>query len=191
MDHGGPELTSAGASTGRGPRVAGASFPAVLVGLGLAAAIALPWLLPGARAAPFSATFDSPRALGEEVLRRLGERDAEGLGTLALSEGEFKDAVWPEMPARGDVPVSYVWSDLQQKGRRSLAGSLARYGGRRFELLDVRFTKGTTPYRTFVVHRRARLLVRDEQGREGGLDLFGSVIERDGRFKLFSYVVDR
>jgi hypothetical protein len=33
--------------------------------------------------------------------------------------------------------------------------------------------------------------VRDQHGREGGLDVIGSVLEQGGRYKLFSYVVDR
>ena len=34
------------------------------------------------------------------------------------------------------------------------------------------------------------LTVRNESGAEDTLALFGSILERDGAFKLFSYVVD-
>jgi hypothetical protein len=34
------------------------------------------------------------------------------------------------------------------------------------------------------------LVVRDEAGAERRLRLYGSTLERDGRFKVFSFVVD-
>jgi hypothetical protein len=40
------------------------------------------------------------------------------------------------------------------------------------------------------VYRDTRVRVRDETGKELNLDLFGSILEKNGRFKLFSYVTD-
>jgi hypothetical protein len=40
------------------------------------------------------------------------------------------------------------------------------------------------------VFRDARVLVRNEEGNEGYLDLFGSVMEYQGQYKLFSFVTD-
>jgi hypothetical protein len=161
---------------------------AVLLG---ALVVGAAFVSPNASPPALEHTYESPRALAEEVLGRFRDADRSGLAELALSESEFKERVWPQMPAAGNVPVDYVWSDLSAKSHRGLSRSLARHGGRQFELLDIRFTKGTTAYQTFVVHRSAQLLVRDQQGREGALDVMGSVIEEAGRYKLFSFVVDR
>ena len=142
---------------------------------------------------PLHHTFSSPEALSEAVLIALAAQDADGLEKLALSEIEFRTAVWPDLPSsrpeRG-VPFDYAWGDLHQKSSNALRRLVTRHGGERFELVGVRFTGGTTPYRTYQVHRETILDLRDGEGNDLALALFGSILERDGEFKLFSYVVD-
>lgn len=142
---------------------------------------------------PIEHTFPSPEALSEAVLAALAERDADTLANLALSELEFRTAVWPDLPSsrpeRG-VPFDYAWGDLHQKSTNALQRLVTRHGGQRYELVRVRFAGETTPYRTFQVHRETVLDVRDEEGNNLTVALFGSLLERDGEYKLFSFVVD-
>ncbi|MCY4635688.1 MAG: hypothetical protein OXG04_14485 [Acidobacteria bacterium] len=142
---------------------------------------------------PLRNTFPSPEALGEAVLAALADNDADTLADLALDELEFRTAVWPDLPSsrpeRG-LPFDYAWGDLHQKSNNALRRLVSRYGGRRYELVDVRFAGPTTPYATYQVHRETVLDLRDEEGEEVRLALFGSILEREGEFKLFSYVVD-
>lgn len=111
-----------------------------------------------------------------------------------MSEQEFRDHVWPDLPAarpERNLPFSYVWGDLRQKSDSSLARILAGYGGRRLPVAGVRFAGGTTQYATYLVHRDTRIALKDGDGAGGDeIQLFGSVLEKDGRFKVFSYVVD-
>src|SRR5687767_11808089 len=112
---------------------------------------------------------------------------------MALSEEEFRDHVWPELPAarpERNLPFSYVWTDLRQKSESSLAQTLASRGGRHYELVDVRFIGPTTEYADYKVHRRTELIVKDEDGVEQTVRFFGSTLEKQGSFKVFSYVVD-
>jgi len=112
------------------------------------------------------------------------------LETLALSEMEFRDHVWPQLPAarpERNLPFSYVWGDLRQKSTMALTGVMSREGGMRYELIAVRFN-GETDYRTYRVHRDTTLLVRDAGGVETDLRVCGSMIEQDGGWKVFSYV---
>ncbi len=142
---------------------------------------------------PLAHTFESPEAVAEAVLGALAEDDGERLLALALSGIEFRTVVWPELPSsrpeRG-LPFEYAWGDLHQKSTNELRRLLARAGGRRYELLEMTFDGESTPYETFTVHRDSRLKVRDPEGAERDVRLFGSVLERDGEYKLFSYVVD-
>ena len=145
---------------------------------------------------PLGQTFPSPEAVSEAVLTALADGDADTLASLALSELEFRTAVWPDLPSsrpeRG-VPFDYAWGDLHQKSTNALRRLVARHGGKRYELVRVAFDGETTAYRTYRVHRETLLVVRDEEGEEGEeltLVLFGSILERGGEFKLFSYVVD-
>jgi len=72
----------------------------------------------------------------------------------------------------------------------ALSRTLAAHGGQRFELVAVHFRGETTQYNTYLVHRKTELTVKGAAGTDLRLRLFGSTIEKDGRFKVFSYVVD-
>ena len=144
-------------------------------------------------ARPLPNSHTSLEALTAAVLDAVESRDAVALRSLALDEREFREHVWPELPAsrpERNLPFSYVWTDLNTKSEAGLNAVLAACGGRRYQLDRVRFTGGATQYETFVVHRESVVDVRDGEGRRETLQLFGSVIEKGGRFKVFSYVVD-
>ena len=143
--------------------------------------------------APLHHTFASPEALSRAVLTALAANDADTLRALPLDELEFRNAVWPDLPAsrpERNVPFDYAWGDLNQKSNNALRRLVARYGGREYELVKVHFAGETTRYWTYQVHRESVLDLLDEEGEEVRLALFGSILERDGEFKMFSYVVD-
>jgi hypothetical protein len=124
------------------------------------------------------------------VLDALARRDRAALAALALNETEFRDHVWPQLPAarpERNLPFSYVWGDLRQKSAQAMSGVLAREGGKRYELIGVRFADDTD-YRTYRVHREATLRVRDGSGEEMDLRVCGSMLEQQGEWKVFSYV---
>lgn len=142
---------------------------------------------------PLANAEASPDALGRRVLAAVERRDIDGLRNLALSEREFREHVWPELPAarpERNLPFSYVWGDLHQKSEAALATTIAEHGGRRLELVSVRSLGEATQYNTYTVRRQTELTVRDERGDAIQLRLFGSIIEKDGVFKVFSFVVD-
>jgi hypothetical protein len=143
---------------------------------------------------PLSYAFDSPDSLAKAFLDALYQKDVETLKRFALNEEEFRHHVWPELPVsqlKKPLPFEYGWADLHQKSINSLKRTYARYGGKQLTFIRLEFEEGTTSYETYVVHRDARVVVKDEEaGREARLDLFGSIMEKNGRFKLFSYVTD-
>jgi hypothetical protein len=101
--------------------------------------------------------------------------------------------VWPELPTsrpERNVPFDYAWGQLKQNSDGSLGQTLARYGGRPLRLVQTRFTGETTAYQSFSVMRDSEIVAADETGRELILHLYGSAMVKDGRYKLFSYVVD-
>lgn len=141
---------------------------------------------------PLTHTEGSAEALATAVLRAYAARDKAALDGLALNELEFRTHVWPELPAarpERNLPFSYVWGDLHQKSEQSLAGLLPEHGGRRYDLLAVRFAE-STPSATYTVHREATFHVRDADGGERDLRLAGSFLEKQGQWKVFSYVVN-
>lgn len=142
---------------------------------------------------PLSHTFDTPEALAQAVLTGLENRDIDGLKSLALSEQEFRDHVWPELdtsrPER-NVPFDYAWGQLKQRSDGSLGVVVSRYASRPLKLVRTSYRGDTTQYPSFSVMRESEIVATDETGRELVLQLFGSAMVKDGRYKLFSFVVD-
>jgi hypothetical protein len=143
-------------------------------------------------APPLTNTFASSEAVATAVLDALARSDRSRLDALALSEQEFRDHVWPDLPAarpERNLPFSYVWGDLHQKSNVSLSRTMARYRGQRNQLKRVTFS-GKTSYASYVVHRDATFEVTDSSGAPAALRVCGSLVEKDGAWKVFSYVVD-
>jgi hypothetical protein len=141
---------------------------------------------------PFRGARESAVGLARDVVQALAAGDTAALESLALSEQEFRDHVWPDLPAarpERNLPFSYVWGDLKQKSDTSLRGSLRRMRERPLTLIDVRFG-GESVYGRSRVHRDSVFVVRRPDGATEDLEVCGSLIERDGRWKVFSYVVD-
>ena len=141
---------------------------------------------------PLKSTAPSPELVARAILQALVVRDAAALHRIALTEYEFRDHVWPQLPAarpERNLPFSYVWGDLHQKSEQALARILQQHGGRRYDLQRVEFA-GRTDYATYRVHREARLHVRDSSGTAREIRLCGSMVEKEGTWKVFSYVVN-
>lgn len=135
----------------------------------------------------------SAEEISEAVLEALASGDFERLQQLSVTENEFRSLVWPELPSsrpeRG-LPFEYVWGDLHQKSNNELRRLFARENGKQYELLTVDFEGDSTVYDTFTVHRESKLKVRGPENVESEERFFGSILERDGQYKLFSYIVD-
>lgn len=141
---------------------------------------------------PLANGYQSADALARALLNALAGSDRTRLQDLALSEREFRDHVWPDLPAarpERNLPLSYVWGDLHQKSSLRLAQTLQEHGGRRYELNATKFG-GVTQYAHYLVHRRTTLSVVDASGAAISLDVCGSFLEKNGVWKVFSYVVD-
>jgi hypothetical protein len=178
------------AASARQARTAGISLLLVLV-----AAVALFATLNARKAAPqpLAGTVDSPEVLGRAVLDAFRAGDRARLQSLALTEEEFRDHVWPELPlSRPEVnmPFDLAWGQLAQRSALYLQQTAADFEARGDTLVRVEFAGEATRYDGVTVHRDTELVVTTAAGDERSLRLFGSTIEQDGRYKVFSYVVD-
>jgi hypothetical protein len=142
---------------------------------------------------PLHNSHPTPQALARAVLDAVERRDDAALRRLAITEEEFRNHVWPELPAaraERNMPMSYVWSDLHQKSEGGLRTILAEHGGERYQLIDVRFDGDSTDYAAYLVHRESVFVVRKGSDAPVDLRLCGSLVEKDGAWKVFSFVVD-
>jgi len=140
--------------------------------------------------APLAHTQESAEVVATALMAAMASGDVQALEQLALSETEFRQRIWPELPAsrpERNLPFSYVWGDLHQKSNQSLQQLLAKHKGHKYTLDSVRFGE-VTEYPTFKVHRDSVFIVRGPD--EPEIRLCGSMIEADGRWKVFSFVID-
>lgn len=117
-------------------------------------------------------------------------RDQAALRNLGLSEQELKAHVWPSLPAarpERNLPFSYVWGDLKQKSDSSLTATLNGHGGHHYELMSVRFNSPPTDYGAFRIHRDPVFVIRGATTAEREVRLTGSLFEKNGGWKVFSY----
>lgn len=141
--------------------------------------------------AAWAAAFDSAEQLAAAALDRLAAGDRAGLAELALSEHELRASVWPALPAsRPEVgmPWEYFWRDHAARSGAHLAALVSQHGGRRYRLANVTFD-GETTYADVTIHREPALDV-EAPGGSSRMRLFGSMAERNGRWKLYSFIVD-
>ena len=142
---------------------------------------------------PLTNSHESPEALAQAVLTAIEKRDVDALHALALNREEFTERVWPELPAarpERNLSPAFVWGDLNQKSNIMLRETLAAHGGKHYELVSIRFLGETTPYESYRVRRESELTVKDPEGATRQIRVFGSMIEKGGRYKVFSYVID-
>jgi hypothetical protein len=135
----------------------------------------------------------SPEGLARALLSAVAQNDSTALQGLAVTEQEFRAHIWPSLPAarpERNLPFNYVWGDLRQKSQTSLAAMLAARGGQRYDLVSVAFGKSPTDYAGFRIHREPSLTARNSDGLVEELRLTGSFLEKDGVWKVFSYLTD-
>ncbi|MGH9162363.1 MAG: hypothetical protein ACRD2X_20555 [Vicinamibacteraceae bacterium] len=140
-----------------------------------------------------SPAYPTPERLARAVLDAFRERDRAKLARLVLSETEFRDAIWPDLPASRsgrNLPVDYAWGQLKQRSDGALAALFGRHAGQRYDFVRIEFTGSASEYGSFTVQRRSLITVRDANGGEQRLRLFGSAVIHNGQWKAFSYVVD-
>ena len=129
--------------------------------------------------------------LGNQVLEAVYNNDVDRLKSLAITEEEYKNYIWPQSPISKikEWQDNYDFVRKQQFSRsnHSLRQMLARYGGRKYTLVRVRFDDETTEHTIYRAHRDAQLIVKKPDGEEVELNLFGSIVEMDGHFKIMSF----
>jgi len=134
----------------------------------------------------------SAAALARRVIGSLAREDEDDLKSLRITKQEFCQIVWPELPSSKlpNVSCDFAWEQATLKSLGGLSKMLPIHRGKRYEMVSVRFARGTDSYKSYKVHKEAHVVVKDEKGVEQEVRLFGSVLEMGGRFKLFSFVID-
>ncbi|HVF88722.1 MAG TPA: hypothetical protein VNH22_01570 [Blastocatellia bacterium] len=130
--------------------------------------------------------------MAKRFLEYLAGNDVKAIQSLRLTKREFCEYVWPELPA-SQVPnltCDWAWEQATLKSDGGLGELLSPHGGMRYELVQVRFAGGVEEHYTFRIHKDTRLTLKDRNGTRKEVKILGSMLELDGKYKLFSFVSD-
>jgi len=141
-----------------------------------------------------SHTLHSVEDIGKNVLSAVYQKDIKSLASMSITEEEYRTCIWPQLPI-GKIKewakhYDFIWGQHESRSNHSLRYMLSRYGGRKYNLVRVHFDGETTDYNTYKVHRDARLIVQKADGKEVMLNLFGSIVEMNGQYKIMSFNTD-
>lgn len=132
----------------------------------------------------------SPEEACQRVLDALASSDAEAMHGLRITRYEHDSVLVPNMPIGqadpGTTDLAYAWFLLEQNNVKGVRRAITKYGGNRFRVVSVRFTKPSQRHGPVTLHKGTEVTVTDGEGVEQVLPIFGSVIEHDGRFKVVS-----
>ena len=132
----------------------------------------------------------SPDQLGLAVVDALNRKDIEHLNRLRVQREAFMDWIWPAFPASrppSNFPADFAWSNMNKKCNIGMKKWIARYGGHNLKFVSIRFDRPSEPYDGFQLLRGTVLTLQNAAGEKRDLKILGSVIVKNGRYKLLSY----
>lgn len=136
---------------------------------------------------------ESPERLVRALLSAVSRRDTTALRSLVLSRGEFAWLYYPETKYTAppyELGPDLVWIPLLAASEKGAGRLLARYGGStlRFEALECPDRLDREGSNTITPGCTVRFAAADSAART--IQLFSSLLQRDGRYKFLSYAND-
>ena len=135
-------------------------------------------------------SLDSPDQLGLAVVDALNNEDIEQLNLLRVQREAYFDWVWPAFPASrppNNFPGDFAWSNLNRKCNIGMQKWIVRYGGHNLKFVSIRFDRPPETYDGFQLLRGTVLTLQNAAGKKQELEILGSVVVKDERYKLLSY----
>ena len=135
-------------------------------------------------------SLDSPDQLGLAVVDALNRKDIAQLNRLRVQRAAYLDWIWPAFPASrppSNFPGDFAWSNLNTKCNIGMKKWIARYGGHNLQFVSIRFDQPQENYDGFHLLRGTVLTLQNAAGEERELEILGSAVVKDNRYKLLSY----
>ena len=141
--------------------------------------------------AALSDAYETPELLVRQYLDALSDRDTSRLNRLVIDAREFIDLYYPSSPYSRPPyrqNPSFVWFIIQQNSKKGMSRALARFGGRSVRYLsqDCRRAEPQGENRFW----ECTVLVESDGKEQPPQRLFGSIMERDRRYKFVSLAGD-
>lgn len=144
--------------------------------------------------APLTGGKSSIEELVEAGLKGLKEKDTVTLLALMVTPEEYSTIIYPELGKywsgardRRETIAEWLRTNHFGSAEKGLRRSLRDFGGASFKLQNVTFQDSTQNYPSFTIHQQMLVSVADQDNKQRELKIFGSVVEKDGVFKLLSW----
>lgn len=141
----------------------------------------------------FTGGTRSLNELGRTVCRCLHHSQTDSLTALCVNEQEFREILWREFPqSRPAVGLTWLdaWKILWARLHAGVAHSIRDQGGHYYKFLRIEYAKTDRPaimrYRNFRMHNGLILVVQNDEGQVERWTWLRAVVERKGRFKIYS-----
>jgi hypothetical protein len=146
--------------------------------------------LPGDSAVALTGGSTSREALVRRFVHALAAADTADLQAMALRSREFADLYYPESPYTHPPyrqSPALAWSLIQNPSTSGLTRLVRRLGGKPIVYVSHRCDPVTVREGRNVRHAGCLVRLVDEKGDTVTKRYFGSIIERNGRYKFLSY----
>jgi hypothetical protein len=132
-------------------------------------------------------------ALVRRFMKSLRANDSADLRAMLLTAREFADLVYPESPYTHPPyrqAPSLVWMQIEQPSESGLTRVIRRLGGQRLRLIASTCRRKPDVQGANKIWTDCSVRFVDVLGNTKTTKLFGSIIEREQRFKFVSYTND-
>ena len=135
-------------------------------------------------------TSATREALTRRYLEAIARSDTTALRDMHITRAEYAHVYFPSskmMKPPYELPPDVAWMLHTADSNKGIRTVLGRFGGQLLRFGDVRCPGEPLREGHNVVWRDCRVRYRAPNGIEAEQSLFAAIIERDGRFKFFSY----
>jgi len=138
---------------------------------------------------PFTGGATSLSGLGRQVTRIFEHApQLDSLMAISVDQAEFREILWPEFPqSRPATGLTWedAWGVLNARLLNGNNSALVGYAGRPCEFVRIE-VDSVTAYKNFKLHNGVTLVTRNAQGELERQGWIRSILERKGRFKIYS-----
>jgi hypothetical protein len=134
--------------------------------------------------------YPSAAALAEAILEGVNENDVEALRRLIVSFDEFKTILWPEFPESRPstkIRAEDAWDFLFRGNLSGSSRGVHDWAIEPLSLDHLSYAVGLTPYSNFNLYRGMTIHAKTADGRAVALDFTRTIVERNGRWKVYRY----
>jgi len=133
---------------------------------------------------------DSREALVRRFMKALAADDSVELRAMALRPREFADLVYPESPYTHSPyrqSPALVWSQIQNPSASGFTRLIRRLGKQPLQYLNHRCDPNPDRQGHNLIWTNCLIHLAGPNGETSNHRLFGSIIQRDGKFKIVSF----